>query len=78
METQTDMFKAIEPKLGSQQHAILEHLRQGKSLTRLEALNLFGTMQGQTRVSELRQMGHPIKSETIKTPSGKRVSRYWI
>ena len=58
---------------------ILEYLRSGKSLTALEALDLFGTMNLRNRISELRAEGHNIKDTPIHNKvTGKRYSNYWL
>lgn len=60
---------------------ILEHLKQGNSITALEALDLFGTMNLRNRISELRKNKNPynIQDETIPVSGGKKhVSRYFI
>lgn len=62
----------------SQKTAILEHLKLGYSLTGLDGLRLFNTMNLRNRISELRREGFSIKDETIKLENGKRVSRYFL
>ena len=61
-----------------QNKLILQYLKDGGKLTGLEALRLFGTMKLASRVSELRDEGHDIKSKTIMTRNGKHVSEYWM
>jgi hypothetical protein len=39
-------------------------------------LHEFGCFRLASRVLELRQMGHPIVVEKVKTPTGKHVARY--
>ena len=73
-----DLFEVTEPKPNSQQHAILRSLRSGYKLTGLDALKICGTMKLASRISELKRMGHIIKSETIKVESGKHIKIYWI
>lgn len=63
-------------KTQSQEKAILQYLESGKSLTQLEALPLFGSFRLGARVYELIRKGHPIKSQMIKTGTGKRVAQY--
>jgi len=60
----------------SQTTAILKHLQTGASLTRLEALNLFGAIELPTRIFELKADGHAIITDTLKLPNGKRVASY--
>jgi hypothetical protein len=51
-------------------------LQQGKKLTSLEALNLFGCMRLASRIHDLRNAGLDIHKEKIMTPSGKYVTQY--
>lgn len=53
-------------------------LEDGKTLTSLEALQLFGVMRLASRITDLRNRGCNIKTERIQTPSGKYVARYSI
>ena len=50
----------------TQQTRILEHLRSGKTLTRLESWSELGVLETPSRISELRGMGHQI-STTMMT-----------
>ena len=62
----------------SQKAKILTWLSGGNSLTSLRALNLFGCWSLAQRIAELRREGVQITTETVKTPSGKRIARYLI
>ena len=62
----------------TQNKAILAHLKQGKRITGLEALRLFGCIHLPRRILDLKEAGHRINSRTIKLPNGKRVSEYWM
>jgi hypothetical protein len=62
----------------SQSEAILEHLKSGESLTALQALSLFNCLRLGARILELRRQGHDIRSEIIRTPSGKNVAKYTL
>lgn len=66
----------------SQNATILFHLQSGRSLTSLEAINLYGITRLGGRIFELKQQGHVIHDEfvTVKNRHGKdaRVKRYWI
>ena len=57
---------------------ILEYLQQGNTLTGLQGLTLFKTMNLRNRISELRQEGFNIQDRTILLENGKRVSEYWL
>lgn len=61
----------------SQATRILVHLKAGKKLTPLQALNKFGTLRLSGRVLELRQAGYDIKT-TIVRRGTSRVAQYWI
>lgn len=57
---------------------IKEWLMQGKKLTSLDALNLFGCMRLASRIHDLREKGLDVHTEKIKVPSGKYVTQYSI
>lgn len=60
----------------SQCERILKYLRNGHTLTKLEALRKFDSMHAGARILNLREDGWRIKTTMIKTPTGKRVARY--
>jgi hypothetical protein len=62
----------------SQSEAILAHLQSGESLTAIQALSLFNCLRLGARVLDLRRAGYDIRSEIIRTPSGKNVARYTL
>ena len=49
----------------SQQDRLLNHLQEGKTLTRLESWELLGILEAPARISELRAKGHDIKTKMI-------------
>ena len=53
----------------------MAHLQSGKSITPLEALNLYGCLRLGGRIWELRNEGHRIDTEMIER-HGKRFARY--
>ncbi len=55
---------------------VLAHLQSGKSITPIEALNLYGIFRLAAVVYDLREMGHEILTEEVKTPNGKRHALY--
>jgi hypothetical protein len=61
---------------------ILEHLKQGKSITPYEALYLYNSMRLPSRIYDLRKQGHNIRRQmvVVKNKEGKkcRVARYWM
>ena len=60
----------------TQNTQILHHLKSGKSITALEALNEFGCLRLSGRIYDLKKEGHSITKDMIATPSGKRVAEY--
>jgi len=62
----------------SQSEAILAHLKDGGSLTKLDALRLYDCMNLGQRILELRQQGFPIETEMISTPTKKRIALYTL
>jgi hypothetical protein len=58
---------------------ILEYLKSGYTLTALEALKLFNTMNLRNRISELRREGYNIQNRTIYNDKNrKHYSEYWL
>jgi Helix-turn-helix domain len=62
----------------SQCEMILSHLRSGKTITPLEALNLYQCLSLAQRINNLRNDGHDIKTEMIRLRSGKRIAQYHL
>lgn len=60
----------------SQEQILLEALRRGESFTTLEALQKYNILAVSQRVTTLQRKGFPIRSEIVKTPTGKHVARY--
>lgn len=60
----------------SQNARIAAWLESGHTITSLEALTRFGCMRLASRICDLRDRGMQIKSEKIKTLSGKWVTMY--
>lgn len=60
----------------SQNKAILKSLQRGEKLTPIDMLRRFGSLRASARIYDLRDKGFDIKTEIIKTPSGKRVAQY--
>ena len=56
----------METQTQTQKEAILRHLQSGKTITPLEALNLYGCYRLGARIWELRDEGYKIKSENVK------------
>lgn len=53
----------------------MAHLKSGKSITPLEALNLYGCFRLGARIWELRNEGHSIITDIIEN-NGKRFACY--
>lgn len=70
------MSNSVGSREASQAQTILEHLRTHGSITKLEALNLYGIWNSGGRVWDLKRDGHPIETRMIDTPNGKRVAEY--
>lgn len=60
----------------SQNNSILEYLKQGNSITALEALKSFQCMRLASRVNDIKNMGYEVISSMIEIPSGKKVASY--
>lgn len=54
---------------------ILDHLKSGYTIDNRAAFARFGTVKLTSRISDLRQEGHPIKSEPTGTG---HALRYWL
>ena len=72
-----------ELKMNTQKHGmkimVAEHLSGGGSITRLEALTLFGVQNLPTQIRELRREGWNIKSRQILfVEAVRRVNKYAI
>jgi hypothetical protein len=59
----------------SQTNRILNHLKQGKKLTPLQALQKFDCFRLAARINEIRAAGKRIKTDTI-TRNGKKIAQY--
>lgn len=60
----------------SQNLMVLEYLKSGKTLTPIDALDLFGCFRLAGRIYELKDEGWPIHCERKLVQSGKRVGHY--
>ena len=66
----------IEESNASQCDKIIAYLKEGHTLTALEALRRFGCFRLTSRICDLKKRGYNISSKRIKTESGKYVSEY--
>ena len=60
----------------TQANKILFYLKQGHSITPLEALNKFGSFRLGARIYELKQKGHNIQKKMIITNNKKYIAEY--
>ena len=60
----------------SQNDLIFLHLKSGKSITPLEALNLYGCFRLSARIKDLKNEGHIINCELVEGENGKRFASY--
>lgn len=65
-----------EESNASQCKRILEHLRNGHTITQAEAYDLYRCFRLSARIYDLKERGENIVSEMVVTPSGKRVAQY--
>ena len=74
------MFQwGLRPTTGvkmTQPEILADALDRGEALTVLTALQKYGIYALSQRIGELKAIGYPVESRTIKTPTGKRVSEY--
>ena len=68
---------------GSQSKRILAYMREGNTITPLEALSLFGCMRLPARISDIEKMiGYPPerKKVPVRNAEGKEVyvCQYWL
>ena len=55
----------MDKEISTQNRAILAHLKSGKAITAIEALNLCGCFRLSARIYDLRQQGYSIKTSTV-------------
>lgn len=63
--------------LDSQNELIKAWLLNGKSITPIEALNMFGCFRLSARIANLREEGMPVVTDMV-TINEKRVARYYL
>lgn len=64
--------------IDTQNAQILAHLEAGKTITALQAMDQYGCMRLSGRIYDLKQEGHAISKQMVKTASGKHVAEYWL
>lgn len=63
----------------SQTNRVLEHLSQGRTLTALQALALFGCFRLAARIADIKRKGFDVKSEMVQVGAKKKkVAQYSI
>lgn len=62
----------------TQNQAILEHLKTGRAITPLDALDLFGSFRLSARIFDLKEQGWPIECERVDVGGGRRVGHYTL
>jgi hypothetical protein len=55
---------------------ILAHLKRGRAITPLEALDQYQCFRLGARIFELKAAGHDISKRMVETASGKKVAEY--
>ena len=60
----------------TQRDNIKQHLKEGYSLTALEALSLFGAYRLAAHIEVLRKRGMPIHTQMCKDVTGRTYARY--
>lgn len=55
---------------------ILAHLKTGRSITALDALNEYGCFRLAARINDLKHDGHVIESKQWRTPGGATIAKY--
>jgi hypothetical protein len=59
----------------SQEEKILDHLKSGRSITPLEALDLYGCFRLASRISDLKKTHHNIERTMVRN-NGKKFASY--
>ena len=62
----------------SQITQIKAHLKEGRTISPLEALGLYGVFRLAARIKELRNKGWPITTENRIDPNGKPYAVYFL
>lgn len=62
----------------SQLSRIRDHLKTGRALTPVQALDMFGCFRLAARIKDLREAGYQIHTERFATPHGAVIARYWM
>lgn len=77
--TQLELEPVVRmPQRGSQHYEILIYLQSGGRLTVAKALTELGVYALSQRCGELRRMGWPVRSETVRVGPRCYVSEYFM
>ena len=73
------MSKALRTqKHRSMVQTVLEHLKTGKSITALEAVEIWGELNLRNKISELRRQGWQIHSTEVPSDKGGKFKKYYL
>lgn len=76
-DTQRD-YESEEKVYATQKANIRKHLEEGKSITPLEALKLYGCFRLAAQIFILKDEGMDIQTEMIKVGKNKRCAKYTL
>lgn len=76
MSTTTNDEYIVEESNATQCARILAYMKEGFTITQMEALQKFRCFRLASRIHDLRVQGENIIVERIKTPTGKHVAQY--
>lgn len=60
----------------TQTQRILSALKRGAKLTPLDILRRFDCLRASARIADIRAMGYKVRTEYVRTNTGKVVARY--
>lgn len=72
--TQSEAHSSTD--IATQSQKIAAHLRSGKSITPLDALNLYGCFRLGARIWDLKDKGMPIVKRMVTVSGHKKVAQY--
>jgi len=73
------MLEAKGEIMKGQNSQILSYMKEGNSITTLQALELFGCFRLASRINDIKNQGHRVEKEMVKTPNtGKKVAKYYM
>jgi hypothetical protein len=65
-----------KPAPGTQTGEILKYLKRGRSLTPIQALNIFGCFRLGARIWDLKRLGFQIEMQRVKVGPHTHVAQY--